>query len=50
VNKVVSEFNSNGTFTQQITGGVVIRSLRRKDQYNQVTETPESIKTNGKSQ
>lgn len=32
VNKIVSEFNSNGTFTQQITGGIVIRSLRRKDQ------------------
>jgi hypothetical protein len=50
VNKVVSEFNSNGSFTQQITGGVVIRSLRRKDQYNQVTESPESIKRNGKTQ
>lgn len=50
VNKVVSEFNSNGTFTQQITGGLVIRSLRKKDQYTDVTESQESIKTNGKTQ
>lgn len=39
VNKVVSEFSSNGTFTQQITGGLVIRSLRRKDQYTDNTES-----------
>ncbi|EBS4516339.1 hypothetical protein DQT32_02780 [Salmonella enterica subsp. enterica serovar Braenderup] len=38
VNKVVSEFNSNGSFTQQITGGLVIRSLRRKEQYTDNTE------------
>ncbi|SOK59046.1 hypothetical protein [Yersinia phage fHe-Yen9-03] len=38
VNKVVSEFNSNGTFTQQITGGLVIRSLRRKENYTDNTE------------
>ncbi|AFC21685.1 virion structural protein [Cronobacter phage vB_CsaM_GAP32] len=50
VNKVVSEFNSNGTFTQQITGGLVIRSLRKKDQYTDVTESTESIKKNGKTQ
>ena len=49
VNKVVSEFNSNGSFTQQITGGLVIRSLRRKDQYTDVTESTQSIKTNGKT-
>lgn len=42
VNKVVSEFNSNGSFTQQITGGLVIRSLRRKDQYIQNTEGGEN--------
>lgn len=50
VNKIVSEFNSNGTFTQQITGGLVIRSLRRKDQYTDVTESTSSIKNNGKTQ
>lgn len=50
VNKIVSEFNSNGTFTQQITGGLVIRSLRRKEQYTDVTESTESIKKNGKTQ
>lgn len=50
VNKIVSEFNSNGTFTQQITGGVIIRSLRRKEQYTDVTESTESIKKNGKTQ
>lgn len=38
VNKVVSEFNSNGTFTQQITAGLVIRSLRHKRQYTDNTE------------
>ncbi|QOI72260.1 putative structural protein [Erwinia phage pEa_SNUABM_50] len=38
VNKVVSEFNSNGTFTQQITAGLVIRSLRRKENYTDNTE------------
>jgi hypothetical protein len=50
VNKVISEFNSNGTFTQQISGGLVIRSLRHKDQYTTVTESSESVKTNGKTQ
>lgn len=39
INKVVSDFNSNGTFTQQLTGGLVIRSLRRKDQYTDNTES-----------
>lgn len=39
INKVVSDFNSNGTFTQQLSGGLVIRSLRRKDQYTDNTES-----------
>lgn len=38
VNKVVSEFNNNGSFTQQLTAGLVIRSLRRKENYIQNTE------------
>lgn len=32
VNKVVSDFGPNGAFTQQLTGGIVMRSLRRRDQ------------------
>lgn len=32
VNRVVSDFGPNGSFTQQLTGGIVMRSLRRRDQ------------------
>jgi len=32
VNKVVSDFGPNGSFTQQLSGGIVMRSLRRRDQ------------------
>jgi hypothetical protein len=48
VNKVVSEFNSNGGFTQQLTAGLVIRSLRNKDQQTTGTQSAESIKKDGK--
>ena len=49
VNTVRSSFNSNGSFTQQISGGLVIRSLRRKEQYTDITEDSNTIKNNGKT-
>ncbi len=49
VNRVVSEFDSSGKFTQQITGGLVMRSLRRIDQQNPTTESAETIKKNGRT-
>ena len=39
INKVTSNFNSDGTFTQTLTGGLNIRSLRRKDSYMDNTES-----------
>ena len=48
VNKVVSEFSSNGSFTQQLTAGLVIRSLRNKDQQTTGTQSAESVKKDGK--
>ncbi|UYE98667.1 hypothetical protein XbC2_238 [Xanthomonas phage XbC2] len=48
VNKVVSEFSSNGSFTQQLTAGLVIRSLRNKDQQSTGTQSAESVKKDGK--
>lgn len=44
VNKVVSDFGPNGSFTQQLTGGLVIRSLRRRDQ---LTDDDEGTASNG---
>lgn len=38
VNKVVSEFTKDGKFMQTLQGGLVMRSLRRKDQYTDNTE------------
>lgn len=38
VNKVTSEFGSDGKFTQLIQGGLVIRSIRQKENYNENTE------------
>lgn len=34
VNKIVSEFTKGGKFHQTIQGGLVVRSLRRKNQYD----------------
>jgi len=48
VNKVVSEFSSNGSFTQQLSAGLVIRSLRNNDQQTTGTQSAESVKKNGK--
>lgn len=31
INKVVSTFSNSGSFTQQLTGGITIRSLRKKN-------------------
>lgn len=47
VNKVISEFDINGRFTQQLTGGLVVRSLRRRDQ---ITDTDEGTASNGNQQ
>ena len=44
VNKVVSEFGPNGSFTQQLSGGLVVRSLRRRDT---TTENDEGNASNG---
>ncbi|WEM33298.1 hypothetical protein EJP02_237 [Escherichia phage EJP2] len=44
VNSVVSEFDGSGKFTQQLTGGLVIRSLRRRDQ---TTDYDEGTASNG---
>lgn len=47
VNRVVSEFDSNGKFTQQLQGGLVVRSLRRRDQ---ITDYDEGTASNGNQQ
>lgn len=47
VNNVVSEFDSNGKFTQQLSGGLVVRSLRRRDQ---ITDYDEGTASNGNQQ
>ena len=44
VNKVVSEFGPNGSFTQQLSAGIVMRSLRRRDQ---LTDNDEGNASNG---
>lgn len=44
VNKIVSEFGPNGSFTQQLSGGIVMRSLRRRDQ---LTDNDEGNASNG---
>lgn len=44
VNKVVSEFGPNGSFTQQLSGGLVMRSLRRRDQ---ISDDDEGTASNG---
>lgn len=44
VNKIVSEFDINGTFTQQLNGGLVVRSLRRRDQ---ITDYDEGTASDG---
>ena len=44
VNKVSSEFSGDGKFTQQLSGGIVIRSLRRRDS---ITDSDEGTASNG---
>ena len=44
VNRVISEFDSSGKFTQQLTGGLVVRSLRRRDE---ITDYDEGTASNG---
>lgn len=44
INSVVSEFDSSGKFTQQLSGGLVVRSLRRRDQ---ITDYDEGTASNG---